>query len=135
MERFVFGAYKSIQRNVYMHNFKITYLHKTSGRAGEGYKVFAKKYYKNRFWVVRTTGDIFRMYKEWKNFASDVLYVHQLSNALRALPLKYLLKVPFVFNAHGSSIMEINAFSKTHITEKSGNPREISFKNSGYKSL
>ena len=77
----------------------------------KGIKYLQKKYYKNRFWVVRTTRDIFRMYKECKNFAPDVLYVHQLSNALRALPLKYLLKVPFIFDAHGSSVMEINAFS------------------------
>jgi len=80
-------------------------------RRGKGIKYLQKKYYKNRFWVVRTTRDIIRMYKECKNFAPDVLYVHQLSNALRALPLKYLLKVPFVFDAHGSSVMEINAFS------------------------
>jgi len=85
----------------------------------KGVKYLQKKYYKNRFWVVRTTRDIFRMYKECKNFAPDVLYVHQLSNALRALPLKYLLKVPFVFDAHGSSVMETNAFSNnTHHRKK-----------------
>jgi len=58
------------------------------------------------------------MYKECKNFAPDVLYVHQLSNALRALPLKYLLKVPFVFDAHGSSVMETNAFSSNTYYKK-----------------
>ena len=67
-----------------------------------------KKHYKKGFWVVRTTRDIFRMYKECKNFRPDVLYVHQLSNALRALPLKYRLKIPFVFDAH-SSIFELYA--------------------------
>jgi len=80
-------------------------------RQEKGIKYLQKKYYKNRFWAVRTTRDIFRMHKECKDFAPDVLYVHQLSNAMRALPLKYLLKVPFVFDAHGSSVMEINAFS------------------------
>jgi len=87
-------------------------------RQEKGIKYLQKKYYKNRFWVVRTTRDIFRMYKECKNFAPDVLYVHQLSNALRALPLKYLLKVPFVFDAHGSSVMETNAFSSNTYYKK-----------------
>ena len=87
-------------------------------RQEKGIKYLQKKYYKNRFWVVRTTRDIFRMYKECKNFAPDVLYIHQLSNALRALPLKYLLKVPFVFDAHGSLVMEINAFSNNTFHRK-----------------
>ena len=98
----------------YLVEFGCEILHictKPPERQEKGIKYLQKKYYKNRFWVVRTTRDIFRMYKECKDFAPDVLYVHQLSNAMRALPLKYLLKVPFVFDAHGSSVMEINAFS------------------------
>jgi len=73
-----------------------------------GIQYLHKKHHKKGFWVVRTTRDIFRMYRECKNFRPDILYVHQLSNALRALPLKYRLKIPFVFDAH-SSIFELYA--------------------------
>jgi len=69
-------------------------------------RYFEKKYYKNKLWIVRTCKDIYRIYKECKNFAPDILYVHQLSNALRALPLKYLLKTPFVFDEHSSWVLE-----------------------------
>ena len=95
----------------YLVEFGCEILHictKPPERQEEGVKYLQKKYYKNRFWAVRTTRDIFRMYKECKNFRPDVLYVHQLSNALRALPLKYRLKIPFVFDAH-SSIFELYA--------------------------
>ena len=71
-----------------------------------GMQYLHKKHYKKGFWIVRTTRDIFRMYRECKNFRPDVLYVHQLSNAMRALPLKYLLKIPFVFDGHGSWVLE-----------------------------
>jgi len=112
----------------YLVEFGCEILHvctKPPERQEKGIKYLQKKYYKNRFGVVRTTRDIFRMYKECKNFAPDVLYVHQLSNALRALPLKYLLKVPFVFDAHGSSVMEINAFSDNTYYRKKVEIQEV----------
>jgi len=80
---------------------------KPQERREKGVKHLQKRYYKNRFWVVRTTRDIFRMYKECKSFAPDVLYVHQLSNAMRALPFKYLLKVPFVFDGISEEKIEL----------------------------
>jgi len=67
-----------------------------------------KKYYKNKLWVVRTFRDIFRLYKECKEFSPDVIYAHQISNATRALPLKFLLKKPLVYDAHGSSVLEMD---------------------------
>ena len=69
-------------------------------------KYSLKKYYKNKLWIVRTFRDIFRMYKECKKFSPDVIYAHQTSNARRALPLKFLLEKPLVFDAHGSSALE-----------------------------
>lgn len=75
----------------------------------KGIKYLEKNYYKNGLWFVRTYKNIFRMYKECKRFSPDVLYVHQINNATRALPLKYLLRIPLVFDAHGSSVMEICA--------------------------
>ena len=81
-------------------------------------KYLQKKYYKNRFWAVRTTRDIFRMYKECKNFAPDVIYAHQISNATRALPLKYLLKKPLVYDEHGSYLLDINPKKRYLLWEK-----------------
>ena len=74
-------------------------------------KYSLKKYYKNKLWIVRTCRDFFRMYKECKRFAPDIIYVHQISNAIKGLPLKYLLKKPFVFDAHGSSVLEMSMTS------------------------
>lgn len=71
-------------------------------------RYFPKKYYKNKLWIIRTCRDIFEIYKKCKKFSPDVIYAHQLSNAMRALPLKYLLRIPFVFDAHGSSILEMS---------------------------
>jgi len=76
-----------------------------------------KKYYKNKLWVVRTFRDIFRLYKECKEFSPDVIYAHQISNATRALPLKYLLRVPLVFDAHGSYLLKEHA-NKAHILKE-----------------
>ena len=77
----------------------------------ENIKYLLKKYYKNKLWIVRTYKDFFRMYKECKKFSPDVIYAHQISNATRALPLKYLLKKPLVFDAHGSSVLEMSMTS------------------------
>ena len=87
-------------------------------RQEKGIKYLQKKYYKNRFWIVRTTRDIFRMYKECKNFRPDVLYAHQISNATRALPLKYLLKKPLVYDEHGSYLLDINPRRKDLLWEQ-----------------
>ena len=84
----------------------------------KGIKYLQKKYYKNRFWAVRTTRDIFRMYKGCKNFAPDVIYAHQISNATRALPLKYLLKKPLVYDKHGSYLLDINPKKRYLLWEK-----------------
>ena len=54
------------------------------------------------------------MYKECKEFSPDVIYAHQISNATRILPLKYILKKPLVYDAHGSSTLEMS--SKSNIS-------------------
>lgn len=88
-------------------------------RPENGIKFLPKKHSKNKLWFVHTSSDIFKIYKDCKNFAPDVLYVHQISNALRALPLKYLLRIPFVFDTHGSSVLETNAIpNKSFYMEK-----------------
>jgi len=79
------------------------------GTEEENITYLRKKYYKNKLWVVRTFKDIFRLYKECKEFSPDVIYAHQISNATRALPLKFLLKKPLVYDAHGSSVLEMGA--------------------------
>ena len=92
---------------------------KPPAKQERGIKYSQKKYYKNRLWIIRTSRDFFRMYKECKSFAPDVLYIHQISNAMRALPLKYLLKKPFVFDAHGSSVLEMSTTpNKSFYNEK-----------------
>jgi len=83
-----------------------------------GIQYLHKKHYKKGFWVVRTTRDIFRIYRECKSFAPDVLYVHQISNATRALPLKYLLKKPLVYDEHGSYLLDINPRRKDLLWEQ-----------------
>jgi glycosyltransferase involved in cell wall biosynthesis len=75
----------------------------------ENIKYSLKKYSKNKLWCVRTFMDFFRMYKECKEFSPDVIYAHQIANATRILPLKFLLKKPFVFDAHGSSVLELDS--------------------------
>ena len=71
-------------------------------------KYSLKKYSKNKIWLVRTFRDFLRMYKECKEFSPDVIYAHQISNATRILPLKYILKKPLVYDAHGSSVLEMD---------------------------
>ena len=83
-----------------------------------GIQYLHKKHYKKGFWVVRTTRDIFRIYRECKSFAPDVLYVHQISNATRALPLKYLLKKPLVYDEHGAYLLDINPRRKDLLWEQ-----------------
>ena len=78
------------------------------GTEEEHIKYSLKKYYKNKLGIVRTFMDFFRMYKECKKFSPDVLYAHQIANATRILPLKYLLKKPLVYDAHGSSVLEMD---------------------------
>jgi glycosyltransferase involved in cell wall biosynthesis len=72
----------------------------------ENIKYSLKKYSKSKLWCVRAFVDFLKMYKACKEFSPDVLYVHQISNAVRILPLKFLLKKPLVFDAHGSSVLE-----------------------------
>ncbi len=55
---------------------------------------------------VRKILDILKLYKEIKRFAPDVIYAHQVWNAIIAIPLKYLLRIPLVYDAHGSSVFE-----------------------------
>jgi glycosyltransferase involved in cell wall biosynthesis len=75
----------------------------------ENIKYSLKKYSKNKLWCVRTFRDFFRMYKECKEFSPDVLYAHQIANATRILPLIFFLKKPLVYDAHGSSVLELDA--------------------------
>lgn len=84
----------------------------------ENIKYSLKKYYKNKLWIVRTCRDFFRMYKECKRFTPDVIYAHQLSNATRALPLKYLLRIPLVYDEHGSYVLKKYANKKHILWEK-----------------
>jgi len=65
-----------------------------------------KKYYRNKLWIVRTFRDFLKVYKECKEFSPDVIYAHQISNVMRILPLKYILKKPLVYDAHGSPVLE-----------------------------
>ena len=83
-----------------------------------GIRYSPKKYHKNKLWVIRTCRDIFRIYRECKSFAPDVLYVHQISNATRALPLKYLLKKPLVYDEHGAYLLDINPRRKDLLWEQ-----------------
>ena len=68
-----------------------------------------KKYSKNKLWIARTFRDFLKMYKECKEFSPDVIYAHQISNATRILPLNYILKKPLVYDAHGSSVLEMDS--------------------------
>ena len=74
----------------------------------ENIKYSLKKHHKNKLWIVRTFRDFLKLYKECKEFSPDVIYAHQISNATRALPLKYLLRISLVFDAHGSSVLEMD---------------------------
>jgi glycosyltransferase involved in cell wall biosynthesis len=73
-------------------------------------KYSLKKYSKSKLWCVRAFRDFLKMYKECKEFSPDVIYAHQIANATRALPLKYILKKPLVYDAHGSSVLELDTF-------------------------
>lgn len=51
---------------------------------------------------------ILKQYKEIKRFSPDVIYAHQIINATIAIPLKLLLRRPLVYDAHGSSVLEMD---------------------------
>ena len=78
---------------------------------GGNIKYSLKKYSKSKLWILCTFRDFLKMYKECKEFSPDVLYVHQISNATRIMPLKYILKKPLVYDAHGSSVLEMSSGS------------------------
>lgn len=61
--------------------------------------------------------DIFRIYKQCKIVLPDIIYPHQPTNALRALPIKYFLKVPLVYDAHSAFVLENNNL-KNQIMER-----------------
>lgn len=52
--------------------------------------------------------DSFRLYNECKKFDADIFYIHQINNYFRAIPLIFLLNKPVVFDAHGSSVLELS---------------------------
>ena len=53
--------------------------------------------------------NILKQYKGIKRFSPDVIYAHQIFNATIAIPLKFLLRKPFVYDAHGSSVLEMDS--------------------------
>jgi len=84
----------------------------------ENIKYLLKKYYRNKLWIVRSCMDFFRICKECKKFSPDVIYAHQISNATRALPLKYLLRIPLVYDEHGSYLLQERPNKKCILWEK-----------------
>jgi glycosyltransferase involved in cell wall biosynthesis len=51
---------------------------------------------------VKKLVNLLKLYNKVKKFAPDVLYAHQIFNATIAIPLKYVLRRPLVYDEHGS---------------------------------
>lgn len=61
---------------------------------------------------------ILKWYREVKRFAPDVIYAHQIFNATIAIPLKYMLRIPLVYDEHGSWMLDPHPNKKSILWEK-----------------
>lgn len=67
---------------------------------------------------VKKLFNLLKLYKEVKRFSPDVIYAHQIFNATIAIPLKYILKKPLVYDEHGSYILDTNSKKRYVLWEK-----------------
>ena len=67
---------------------------------------------------VKKLFNILKWYKEVKRFSPDVIYAHQIFNATIAIPLKYLLRIPLVYDEHGSEALHTHPNKKNVLWEK-----------------
>ncbi len=68
--------------------------------------------------TLKKLSSILKFYKEVKKFSPDVIYAHQIFNATIAIPLKYLLIRPLVYDEHGSAALHAHPNKKNMLWEK-----------------
>lgn len=70
------------------------------------------KYLSKEYYAEKTRHKKFvMMIKDCMDFAPDIIYAHQFSQAKLGVLLKYLLNKPFVYDAHSSVALELPTYS------------------------
>jgi glycosyltransferase involved in cell wall biosynthesis len=78
---------------------------------------YAMKYNKGSSRIMKLI-NILKWYKQVKRFRPDVIYAHQIFNATIAIPLKYILRRPLVYDEHCSFALDSHSNKRDILWEK-----------------